>query len=100
MPRLEPIWQKYRGKGLTVVAIERTRRTDMAKKFIADNHLTYRFLEDGDGAREVVRKVFGVRGFPTSYLIDRRGRVVFVHRGFEPGDEATIDTEVARLLAE
>jgi cytochrome c biogenesis protein CcmG/thiol:disulfide interchange protein DsbE len=98
LPRLEPIWQKYREQGFTVVAVERRRDTERATKLIADNDLTYHFLENGEGDAEVVRGLFGVRVFPTSYLVDREGRIIFKHIGFSEGDEAELTEEVEKLL--
>ncbi len=98
LPRLEPIWQSYKNKGLTVVAVERSRDTARARKLIADNTLTYHFLENGEGDAEVVRKVFGVTTFPTSFLIDREGRVLYVHVGFEAGDEKHLEEQIRGLL--
>ena len=99
LPRLEPLFQSYKDKGLTIVAIERSRDTERAKKFIAENKLTYRLLENGEGDAEVVRKVFGVTTFPTSFLIDREGRVMRVHVGFEAGDEKELESQIRELLS-
>jgi peroxiredoxin len=98
LPRLEPIWQSYKDKGFTIVAVERSRDTERAKKFIAENGLTFHFLENGQGEAEVVRKEFGVTTFPTSFLIDRQGRVLYVHIGFEAGDEKELEARVRSLL--
>jgi len=46
----------------------------------------------------VVRKVFGVTTFPTSFLIDRDGRVMYVHVGFEAGDEKHLEEQIRGLL--
>jgi hypothetical protein len=98
LPRLEPVFQKYRAKGFTVVAVERSRDTERAKKLIADDKLTYTFLENGKDDAEVVRKVFGVAVFPTSLLVDRSGRVMYTHVGFRPGDEVELGHRIEKLL--
>jgi cytochrome c biogenesis protein CcmG, thiol:disulfide interchange protein DsbE len=98
LPRLEPVFQKYRDKGFTIVAVERTQDTGRAKKFIADNKLTYTFLENGKDDAEVVRRVFGVTMFPTSFLLDRAGRVMYTHGEFRPGDEAELERRIEKLL--
>lgn len=98
LPRLEEIWQKHRDKGLVVVAVERNRDTERARTLIADKKLTFPLLENGEGDQEVVRKVFNVGTFPTSFLIDRRGRVVFAHVGYRAGDDAKIERELLLLL--
>jgi peroxiredoxin len=98
LPRLEPLYKSYNAQGLAIVAVERSRDTERAKKLIADHQLTYVFLENGEGEAEVVRRVFGVTQFPTSFLIDREGRVVDVHRGFKAGDEKELESQIRKLL--
>lgn len=98
LPRVEELYQKYRDKGFGVVAVEALRDTDRAKKFIADKKLTFAFLENGTGEAEVVARLYGVGGFPTSFLLDRDGKIVFSHLGFEDGDEKKLEAEILRLL--
>lgn len=98
LPRVEPLFQRYRNKGFRVLAVEALRDTDRARKFIADKKLGFAFLENGTGNAEVVRRLYGVGGFPTSFLIDRRGRVVYSHLGFEAGDEVKLEKQITELL--
>ena len=98
LPRLQPLYEKYNDQGLEIVAVEAFRDTERAKAFIEKNGLTYTFLENGEDGDEVVEEIFGVWGFPTSFLIDRQGRILFAHLGFEPGDEDTIEEEILKLL--
>jgi peroxiredoxin len=100
LPRLEPLFKKYSDKGFTVVAVERSRDTARAKKLIAEAKLTYHFLENGEGDQEVVRKIFKVTTFPSSFLIDRQGRVLFAHVGFAEGDEKELEERIVKLLAQ
>jgi len=98
LPRLEPLWQSYRDKGLAVVAVEAQGDTENATAFINDNNLTYHFLENGKEEGDVVRGVFGIRSFPTSFIIDREGRIMYYHLGFEEGDEEKLKKEILTLL--
>jgi cytochrome c biogenesis protein CcmG/thiol:disulfide interchange protein DsbE len=98
LPRLQPLWEKYRERGFSVVAVEATGDRQNALALIRDNGLDYHLLANGEGENEVVRSEFGVRGFPTSYLIDRQGRILFYHLGFSPGDEQELEKEIRRLL--
>ncbi len=98
LPRLQTLYETYQSQGLEIVAVERNRDTERAKKFIADKGLGFTFVENGEDEEEVVRSIFKVRGFPTSYLIDRQGRIMFFHLGWESGDEATYEEQIKQLL--
>ena len=43
-------------------------------------------------------RLFGLKTMPTSYLIDRKGVVRYVHRGFKSGDEDKLREEIRRVL--
>ncbi len=99
LPRLEPLYQKYSNQGLGIVAVESQRDRDRATKFVADNNLTYPFLENGEGEDEFVYDTFAVNSFPTTYLIDADGKILYVHVGFDEGDEEKLAKEIERILA-
>jgi peroxiredoxin len=98
LPRLQPLYDEYKERGLRVIAIEANRDTERATKFIEKHGLSYTLLENGEGDDEVVSSMFKVRSFPTSFIIDRNGKVMYYHLGFEAGDEATIEDEILTLL--
>lgn len=98
LPRLQPLYETYKNQGFEVVAVESRRDTERATQFIEDKGLTYTLLENGEDELEVVDGTFGVRSFPTSFLIDREGRVMYYHLGFELGDEKKLAAEIESLL--
>jgi peroxiredoxin len=98
LPRLKSLYEKYRKEGFQLIAIDQARDTDSAKKFIRDNSLPYQFVENGEGKEEVVQALFGIDSFPTSYLIDRSGKIVTVHVGFDEGDETKYEKQISELL--
>ncbi len=93
LPRLEPLWKKYRDQGFAVVAIETLRNREGAVRFIEEKNLTYHLVENGEGDEDVIENIFRVDGYPTSYLIDREGRIIYYHIGFDEGDEVKIEKE-------
>ena len=98
LPRLEPLYKTYRDRGLQVIALEAFRDRERAQKFLAENPVTYPCVENGAGDAAFVDEVFGVSGYPTSYLIDGRGRVLYMHLGFSAGDEEMLAAEIERVL--
>ena len=98
LPRLQPLYERYKDQGFEVVAVEAKRDTERAKKFIEEKGLSYTLLENGEEDSEVVGSIFKVRSFPSSFLIDRDGKVMYFHLGFEAGDEVHIEEEIQTLL--
>ena len=98
LPRLQPLYETYADQGFTVVVVDGKRQTELATAFIDKHGLTYPALENGEGDAEVAKSVFKVQAYPMSFLVDREGRVMFSHLGFEPGDEDKLAKEIESLL--
>ena len=99
LPRLEPLYQQYKDQGFAVIAIEAKRDREGAEKFLSENEMTYTFVETGEEDGDIVRKIFGIRSYPTSFLINEEGKIIFVHVGFARGDEEKLETQIKQLLA-
>ena len=98
LPRLQPLFEEYNDQGFEVIAVETKGQTERATKFIEENGLTYTMLENGEGDAEVATTTFNVIYHPSSFLIDRNGKVMYYHLGFEAGDEEKIEEEIKTLL--
>ena len=98
LPRLQPLYEKYKNQGFEIIAVEGKRDTKRATAFIEENGLTYTMLENGEGDDEVANTIYKVLAYPSSFLIDRDGKVMYYHLGFEAGDEAHLEEEIQSLL--
>ena len=98
LPRLEPIWNRLKDAGLSVLAIESQRETEAALEFIRAEGLSYTLVEDIEGEHTVIADTLQIYGYPTSFLIGRDGRIMFAHVGFDEGDERILEEEIRRLL--
>ncbi len=96
---LKPLFEKYRDKGLAYVAYNLEPDFEKDRKFISDNGLGYAFLavDEGEDVRDY-RTSFGVIAFPTTYLVDEQGRILYYFFGFRDGDEIRIGECVERML--
>lgn len=70
MKLLEPVYRKYRGRGLTILAVNVRQDRDTARAFIEKLHISYDALLDYEG--EVTRS-YGVNALPTTFIIDANG---------------------------
>jgi len=98
LPRLQPLYEKYQDQGFEIIAVDGKRDTERATKFIEENGLTYTMLENAEDEAEIVGNIFKVRAYPSSFLIDREGKVMYFHLGFEEGDEEHLEEEILSLL--
>lgn len=96
LPALNTLRKELKGKGFEVVAINLDEDVKDARAFLKEFPVAYPTLYDGTGKTP---ELFGVRGMPTSYLIDRQGKLQAVHQGFKPSDITGIRAQVISLLA-
>lgn len=82
-----------------MIAVEKSRDTARAREFARSAQLGFHLVEDGEGDAAVARRVFRVLGVPTSFLVDRDGRVNYAHVGFRAGDEELYEREIRELLS-
>ncbi len=68
------MYEEFKGKGLQVVLVNFQESADTVRKAAQDRGYVAPVLVDGSG--DVTGRVYGVWGPPTSYLVDRQGRLV------------------------
>jgi cytochrome c biogenesis protein CcmG, thiol:disulfide interchange protein DsbE len=92
-PLLQRWHERIRSQGGTVLGVNVLDVRSDALAFMREYRLAYPMLRDGSGDSG---KAFGVVGYPETFVIDRRGRIVAVTRG--PVDEADLRRRVLPLL--
>lgn len=95
MPLINELYAEYRDRGFEVIAINVDDPIEDGREFLLDTPLDY--LIAADTKNEVLEQ-YGVRGMPTSFLIDSEGIVRMVHMGFRDNDIDLIETAVTGLL--
>jgi thiol-disulfide isomerase/thioredoxin len=89
---LEPLYEEYRGRGLQVVALmfehfgDFERATQATRRFRQQYGIEYSTLiagvSDVDEAGKKLPMLQKFYGFPTTVVVDRKGRVRKIHTGF------------------
>ena len=74
MPSVNRLYEDFKGQGLTVLLISFRESADLVKRTVAERGYTAPVLLDTSG--DVTGRAYGVFGPPTSYLVDREGRLV------------------------
>ena len=87
--------KKYGKKGLKIIAInlddERSAATGFLKKHPANFTIAYN--PEGD-----VPNAYNLSVMPTSYLIDRKGNIIFSHKGYKDSQAASLEKTIIRAL--
>jgi len=78
MPDLQALADKYRGRDLEVLAVDQGESADQVRSFFARREYSLAVLLDQDN---VVGNAYGVRGLPTTVLVDKRGVVQSIFVG-------------------
>lgn len=97
LPWMERLHRDYRAAGLEVIAINVDEKPADARRFLKRFPVGFPLLADPKGE---IATLYDVQDMPSSYLIDRRGIVRVVHRGFKRTDTARLNEAIAELLRE
>ena len=97
MPYLAQLWQRHREAGLRVIGINVEEDTAAALQFAEDHDIPFPLVSDQDRA---ISELYRVPGFPTHFIVDRKGKIRFSGLGFNLADVAAVSQEVETLLQE
>jgi peroxiredoxin len=95
MPFLERLSKTYKNKGLVVLGVNVDNDVKTAAKFLAEVHVSFAVLND---TQKNVAKAYAPPTMPSSYIVDKMGRIRHVHAGFKDSDAKQFEAEVAQLL--
>ena len=97
MPALDALYAKNRARGFTVVGVNQDVSVADAERFLKKVPVSFPLARGGD---EAAAKAFDVKAMPSGYLVDRKGVVRRVHRGFTAETAAELEKELDALLKE
>jgi len=99
MPLLEDIYKKYKPMGFTMLAVNVEPDTKEADAWLAklSKPVTFPVAYDVDSK---VSKLYKVETMPSTVIVDRKGNVRALHRGYKAGDENFYLTQIRTMLKE
>jgi len=95
IPAMEWLYQRYRDKGFTVIAISVDSDIVAVPPFIKQNQLTFPI---GHDPRMALANRYEVRAVPSSFLIDRKGNLVALAIGPRAWDTKPAYAVIETLL--
>ncbi|MFP4378645.1 MAG: TlpA disulfide reductase family protein [Spirochaetales bacterium] len=95
MPSMQILYDEFAESGLEMLAVNVLESREVAAAFIDEFGFTYPVLLDRDGR---VGLTYGVRGYPTTYIIDREGFIIGVKMGFHDWSTPEVLENMRALL--
>ena len=95
-PWMKTMHETYGAKGLTVVAIDVDKSREQADPFLEEFPSPFVVAFDPEGK---TAEKFHVSAMPSSYVIDRQGKIVYAHRGFDPKKTQELEKHIQEALA-
>lgn len=99
IPKIIELEEEFKNESVSFIGINTDSPRNLAKvrPFVKTHGIEYPVLLDVD--QEIMNELL-INAFPTFLIVDRKGKVLFTHRGFANGDEKLIREEIKKLLAQ
>jgi peroxiredoxin len=97
MPLLDQIYKKYKPAGFTLIGVNVDKDEPAVKELLARKPVSFPVLLD---PANQVSKAYHLDEMPSSVIIDRKGQIRFLHRGYKPGDENEYQDRIRQLIQE
>jgi peroxiredoxin len=97
MPRLDTLYQKYRKSGFVLLGVNVDDDPKTALATMAKLNVSFPVLFDAD---KKVSKLYDLNTMPSTIVIDRDGKMRFLHRGYRAGTESDYEQQIRGLLKE
>jgi peroxiredoxin len=95
MPHIQRVYEKLKDKGVVVIGISCQERAGAdPEKFMKGKGFNYGLLLKGD---DVAYK-YGVTGFPTFYLINQEGTIIYYKSGYMENLDAFLIEKISKEL--
>jgi peroxiredoxin len=97
MPLLDELYTRYQRVGFNLLGVNIDDDSGKALAMIQELGVNFPVLFD---SRKEVSKMYEVGAMPVTVIVDRAGKVRYVHQGYKPGYENMYLDQVRTLLRE
>jgi peroxiredoxin len=95
MPHLNKLYDKYRTAGFVLYGVNVDEDLRLATEVAQKLNIKFPVLLDTE---KKVSKLYDLNTMPSTVLIDRDGKVRYIHHGYRAGYEDTYDKQIRELL--
>ena len=92
---MNSLHNELHAKGLEVVAVNLDEDKQLALDFLEKKPVRFLIAQD---TQQSCPTQFSVQGMPSTFLIDKQGKLVKAHVGYKPSDAESLRKEIESLL--
>jgi peroxiredoxin len=97
MPLLEEMHKKYSDLGFVLLGVNVEEDSSLAEDLLREIPVSFPILYDNTNA---VTKLYKVVAMPSTVIVDRDGKMRYLHRGYLPGYEDEYVKQIKELIRE
>lgn len=97
MPLLDEMSKRYSAAGFVLYGVNVEEDNTDAKKLIEELGVSFPILWDTESKAS---SLYNVDAMPTTVLIDKKGEIRYVNRGYKAGDENKYRDQIRELIKE
>ena len=94
-PWMNEMQQRYSDRGVTIVAINVDKRREDADRFLRQYPASFAVVYDAAGATPAA---YDVKAMPSSYVVDRDGRIAAIEHGYRDDRGAELDAKIRSMV--
>ena len=95
LPAYERMYTSLGNADFELIAINVDEHTEDALRFLDEHPVSYPVIADPLG---LIGKPYVIRSLPRSFLLDRDGRIISMHKSFKLGDELALENEITKHI--
>jgi len=92
---LYPDWQEEFGMEVVAISIDDTRGMARVRPMVEQNGWDFIIYTD---TNQDLKQALNFQTIPQSFLVDKKGNIVYSHTGYSPGDEIEIEEKMRELM--
>ena len=97
MPLLDQLYKRYQSMGFTILGVNVEEDSSAAEKVLKELPVSFPILFD---KQNEVSKLYGIAAMPSTFLVDRDGKLRYLHKGYLPGYEDDYQQQIRELIRE
>lgn len=97
MPVLEKLYKKYKSLGFVILGVNVDDKKSQAEYLLKQIPISFPILFDSN---KKISEIYNVTAMPSSFFIDRDGKLRSEHKGYLPAYDMLYESEIKKLIRE